>query len=137
MRGWLRIRTEGESLPERLKEIFEGIRAVVEAHRPDEVAVERVFVNRNVDSALKLGQARGAAICAATLTDLPLSEYTPTEVKQAIVGTGRAAKTQVQHMVRALLKLPGTPQADAADALAIALCHHHIRQTLNGRRERS
>jgi crossover junction endodeoxyribonuclease RuvC len=94
------------------------------------MAIERVFVHKNVDSALKLGQARGAAICAVLERDLPVFEYAPKEIKQAVVGRGNAAKDQVQHMVTALLKLPGTPQADAADALAVALCHAHTNSTL-------
>lgn len=125
------VRTGGGSLPERLKVIFRGIGEIVLAYHPHEMAVEQVFVHKNVDSALKLGQARGAAICACVMQDLPVSEYTPREIKQAIVGTGNAAKEQIQHMVRMLLKLPDLPQADAADALAVALCHSHTRQTLD------
>ena len=87
-------------------------------------------MHRNADSALKLGQARGAAICAGVMQDMPLSEYSPREIKQAVVGKGNAAKDQVQHMVRVLLNLPGHPQEDAADALAVALCHAHTAQTL-------
>jgi crossover junction endodeoxyribonuclease RuvC len=116
--------------PERLRLIFDGIAQAIESSQPDEVAVEQVFVNRNPGSALKLGQARGAAICAAVVRDLPVAEYTPASVKQAIVGGGRADKEQVQHMVRVLLGLAESPQADAADALAVALCHAHTRQTL-------
>lgn len=114
----------------RLKSIFEGLREVVATYRPTEVAIERVFMHRNPDSALKLGQARGAALCAVLLDDLPVSEYTPAEIKLATVGSGRADKAQIQHMVQALLKLPAAPQADAADALAVALCHIHTAQTL-------
>jgi len=114
----------------RLKTIFEELREVVATYRPTEVAIERVFMHRNPDSALKLGQARGAALCAVLLDDLPVSEYTPAEIKLATVGTGRADKAQIQHMVQALLKLPAAPQADAADALAVALCHIHTAQTL-------
>lgn len=125
------VRTGSGSLPERLKVIFRGIGEIVSAYHPHEMAVEQVFVHKNVDSALKLGQARGAAICACVMQDLPVSEYTPREVKQAIVGTGNAAKEQVQHMVRMLLKLSDLPQADAADALAIALCHSHTKRTLS------
>jgi crossover junction endodeoxyribonuclease RuvC len=87
-------------------------------------------MHRNADSALKLGQARGAAICSAVTRGVHLSEYSPREIKQAVVGKGSAAKDQVQHMVRVLLNLPGSPQEDAADALAVALCHAHTRQTL-------
>lgn len=124
------IRTEGRHLPERLKVIFEEISTIVATYAPQEMAVEQVFVHKNVDSALKLGQARGAAICAGVVRNLTVAEYTPREIKQAIVGTGGAAKEQIQHMVTRLLKLSEPPQADAADALAVALCHSHVRQTL-------
>jgi crossover junction endodeoxyribonuclease RuvC len=124
------IRTEGEHLPERLKIIFEGVDELVTHHRPELIAIEKVFMQRNADSALKLGQARGAAICAAVMRALPVAEYTPAQIKQALTGKGNAAKEQVQHMVKALLKLPASPQADAADALACALCHSHVQQTL-------
>jgi crossover junction endodeoxyribonuclease RuvC len=125
------IRTGGGELPDRLKIIFEEMLVVIESFSPDVVAIERVFMHRNPDSALKLGQARGAAICAAVTRGLRVSEYTPAEVKQATVGKGNASKEQVQHMVRALLNLPGTPQADAADALAIAICHANTRELMN------
>jgi len=125
------IRVSGEGLPERLKCIFEGIGEIVRRYRPDEVAVESVFMHRNAGSALKLGQARGAAICAVVRESLPVSEYAPAEVKQAVVGRGRAEKEQVQHMVKVLLNLEASPQADAADALAVALCHCHSRQLLS------
>jgi crossover junction endodeoxyribonuclease RuvC len=115
----------------RLKTIFDGVRDIVEIYGPTEVAIEQVFMHRNPDSALKLGQARGAAICAVMSKGLTISEYTPSEIKKATVGKGNAAKDQVQHMVQALLKLPGMPQADAADALAVALCHNHTSQTLS------
>jgi len=114
----------------RLKTIFDGLRDIVSIYAPEQVAIEQVFMHRNPDSALKLGQARGAAICAVMSMGLNISEYTPSEIKQATVGKGNAAKEQVQHMVTAMLKLPGTPQADAADALAVALCHNHTAQTL-------
>lgn len=123
------VQAGGDSLPERLRIIFEGLGEVILLHRPEQVAIERVFVHRNVDSALKLGQARGAALCAVVSRGLSVAEYTPAEIKQALVGKGNAAKMQVQHMVKSLLKLPGTPQADAADALACALCHSHTAQT--------
>jgi len=122
------VRVEGDGLPEKLKNIFESITELADEYRPDEMAVERMFMHRNVDSAFKLGQARGAAICAGVLRSLPVAEYTPTQIKQSVVGKGNAAKAQVQHMVRALLSLPGVPQADAADALAVALCHVHVQQ---------
>lgn len=125
------VRTGNGNLPDRLKVIFQGIGEIVSIYQPHEMAVEQVFVHKNVDSALKLGQARGAAICACVMQELPVAEYTPREIKQAIVGTGNAAKEQVQHMVRMLLKLADLPQADAADALAVALCHSHTRQTLS------
>ena len=116
-------------LPERLKTIFEAVTAAIQAHQPMEVAVEQVFMHRNPDSALKLGQARGAALCAVVMAGLPVSEYAARAIKQAVVGSGAADKTQVQHMVRLLLNLPEAPQADAADALAVAICHGHTRQT--------
>ncbi len=115
----------------RLKTIFDGVSDIVEIYGPTEVAIEKVFMHRNPDSALKLGQARGAAICAVMNRGLALSEYTPSEIKKATVGKGNASKDQVQHMVQALLKLPGMPQEDAADALAVALCHNHTSQTLS------
>jgi crossover junction endodeoxyribonuclease RuvC len=117
-------------LPERLKTIFEGMTEIVRLHRPAEVAVEQVFMHRNPDSALKLGQARGAAICAVVVAGLPVSEYAARAIKQAVVGSGAADKAQVQHMVALLLNLAAPPQADAADALAVAICHGHTRQTL-------
>ena len=110
---------------ERLALIFEGIREVVQTHQPGEIAVERVFVSRNADSALKLGQARGAAICATFESGASLHEYAARSVKQAVVGRGGADKDQVQHMVRALLSLESLPRPDEADALAVALCHAH------------
>ncbi|MBE0509349.1 MAG: crossover junction endodeoxyribonuclease RuvC [Chromatiales bacterium] len=124
------IRVGDGDFPGRLKAIFEGISDVVRIYAPEQVAIEQVFMHRNPDSALKLGQARGAAICAVMMLNLPLSEYSPAEIKKATVGRGNAAKEQVQHMVAALLKLPGIPQADAADALAVAMCHSHVGQTL-------
>lgn len=129
------LRVEGRGFPQRLKSIFEGISEIVEQFAPDELAIEQVFVHKNVDSALKLGQARGAAICAAVVRDLPVFEYSPTQIKQAVVGKGRAEKEQVQFMVRVLLRLSQTPQADAADALACALCHYQGRETLGAIKE--
>jgi crossover junction endodeoxyribonuclease RuvC len=117
--------------PERLGIIFAGVRDLIGEHQPAEVAIETVFVSRNAGSALKLGQARGAAICAAISLGLPVSEYAPRSVKQAIVGRGGADKVQVQHMVMVLLQLQEKLQEDAADALAVALCHQHTQQTLN------
>lgn len=125
------VRIDDDNFPERLRTIFEGIGEVVETYRPTEIAIEKVFVQRNVDSALKLGQARGAAICAVVSRSLPVAEYSPTQIKQALVGRGAAAKEQVKHMVKTLLQLIDNPQVDAADALACALCHCHTRHTLS------
>jgi crossover junction endodeoxyribonuclease RuvC len=124
------IRTPAGELPQRLKSIIDGLGEVIAAYSPEQVAVEKVFVNVNPQSTLLLGQARGAAICAAILKNLPVAEYTALQVKQAVVGNGHAAKEQVQDMVRRLLKLEGDPQADAADALACAICHAHGGQGL-------
>ena len=124
------IRVEGKALPQKLKSIFTSVAEIVAEFQPEELAIERVFVKANVDSALKLGQARGAAICAAVIQDLEVFEYSPTEIKKAVVGKGHADKAQMQFMVRALLNLPGIPQEDAADALACALCHRHTRDSL-------
>ena len=112
-------------LAARLKTILQGLNQIIAAHSPAEVAVEKVFVNANPQSTLALGQARGTAICAAVLAGLPVAEYTALQVKKAVVGNGHAAKEQVQHMVKRLLALPGDPAADAADALACAICHAH------------
>jgi crossover junction endodeoxyribonuclease RuvC len=109
----------------RLKAILEGLREIIALHTPGEVAIERVFVSVNPQSTLALGQARGTAICAAVLAGLPVAEYTALQVKQSVVGHGKAKKEQVQHMVKRLLALPGDPAADAADALACAICHAH------------
>jgi crossover junction endodeoxyribonuclease RuvC len=120
------IKTEADAeLPVRLRTVLNGIRQVIEENHPSHVAVEKVFVNVNPQSTLLLGQARGAAICAAVFHDLPVAEYTALQVKQAVVGNGHARKEQVQDMVVRLLKLPGVPSADAADALACAICHAH------------
>jgi len=124
------IRTPDAELPERLKAILDNLIDVIAEHRPNQVAVEKVFVNVNPQSTLLLGQARGAAICACVSSGLPVSEYTALQVKQAVVGNGHAAKEQVQEMVRRLLALPGDPSADAADALACAICHAHGGQGL-------
>jgi crossover junction endodeoxyribonuclease RuvC len=115
----------GQPLAARLHSILSGLREVIAAHAPTEVSLEKVFVNANPQSTLLLGQARGAAICAAVLAGLPVAEYTALQVKQAVVGGGHAAKDQVQDMVRRLLGLSGRPAADAADALACAICHAH------------
>ncbi len=119
------IRATGASLPVRLGIIARDIAHVIAEERPTEVAVEKVFVNVNPNSTLLLGQARGAVIAAAVLAGLPVHEYTAGQVKQAVVGQGRALKPQVQEMVRRLLQLSGLPSPDAADALACAICHAH------------
>lgn len=115
--------------PGRLRRIFEQLCDVIHQYQPEEVAVEDVFVSRNAASALKLGQARGAAICAAVSMNKPVAEYAPRAVKQAIVGRGSADKHQIQHMVSVLLNLGEKPAEDAADALGVAVCHAHHRQT--------
>jgi crossover junction endodeoxyribonuclease RuvC len=121
-----RIVSNGKDpLAARLNTILEGLHEVIGAYAPVEVAVEKVFVNVNPNSTLLLGQARGAAICAAVLAKLPVSEYTALQVKQSVVGQGHARKEQVQDMVQRLLKLAGLPGMDAADALACAICHAH------------
>ncbi|MDP2693402.1 MAG: crossover junction endodeoxyribonuclease RuvC [Gallionella sp.] len=119
------IKTLDGELPERLKVILNSLGEVIAQHKPDQVAVEKVFVNVNPQSTLLLGQARGAAICAAVLANLQVAEYTALQVKQAVVGNGHAKKEQVQEMVQRLLKLSGMPGSDAADALACAICHAH------------
>ena len=119
------VRSGTGELAERLKAILEGLAEVIAANRPQQVAIEKVFVNVNPQSTLALGQARGSAICAAVIAGLPVAEYTALQVKQAVVGKGHAQKEQVQHMVRRLLALPGDPSPDAADALACAICHAH------------
>ncbi len=124
------IRVPDISLPERLKIIFDSVTEIIEKYCPQEFAIENVFMAKSAGSALKLGQARGAAIVAAVNQELPVSEYDARKVKQSVVGHGGADKVQVQHMVKTLLKLPATPQEDAADALAIALCHANTQQHL-------
>ncbi|HEX3096467.1 MAG TPA: crossover junction endodeoxyribonuclease RuvC [Usitatibacter sp.] len=121
-----RVRSgDARPLCDRLGGILEGLAEVIETYRPEQCAIEKVFVNVNPQSTLLLGQARGAAICAAVLARLPVAEYTALQVKQAVVGAGHAKKEQVQEMVKRLLKLPGLPGPDAADALACAICHAH------------
>jgi crossover junction endodeoxyribonuclease RuvC len=115
------------SFPDRLRRIFESVGEIVAEYRPDIVAIETVFMARNAGSALKLGQARSAALCATFAFDVDVFEYAPREIKQAVVGTGAASKEQVQHMVVSLLQLSATPSADASDALAAAICHGHQR----------
>ena len=121
------IRAGSGDFTRRLQDIYRGVAAIVAEHHPDEIAIERVFVHRNPDSALKLGQARGAALSATFGCTAALFEYSPRQVKLGIVGTGAADKVQVQRMVIAILSLEGRLGADAADALAIALCHAHGR----------
>ncbi len=119
-----------QSLPERIATLFAGISEVIATYGPNQAAVEKVFVNVNPQSTLLLGQARGAALSALVHGGLPVAEYTALQVKQAVVGQGKAAKEQVQAMVIRLLNLPGAPTADAADALACAICHAHGGQGL-------
>jgi crossover junction endodeoxyribonuclease RuvC len=119
------IKTPAGELPERLKVILISLGEVIALHQPELAAVEKVFVNVNPQSTLLLGQARGAAICAAVQAGLPVSEYTALQIKQAVVGNGHADKEQVQAMVQRLLNLSGKPSPDAADALACAICHAH------------
>ncbi|HEX5539637.1 MAG TPA: crossover junction endodeoxyribonuclease RuvC [Methylophilaceae bacterium] len=119
-----------EDLPSRIKTIVDGLFEVIGTYQPLQVAVEKVFVNVNPQSTLLLGQARGAAISAAVIRELPVAEYTALQVKQAVVGNGHAAKEQVQEMVKRLLNLPAVPKPDSADALACAICHAHGGQGL-------
>ncbi len=112
---------------QKLNIIFKELSLIIQEYKPSEVAIENIFFATNVQSALKLGQARGAAIVAAVNSGLPVSEYTALQVKQAVVGNGKADKVQVQKMIKALLNLPETAQADASDALAVALCHINSR----------
>lgn len=124
------IKVMDDNLAKRLKNVFDGVSQIIEQFSPTVFAIEQVFMAKNPDSALKLGQARGAAIVAATCQDLPVFEYSARQIKQSVVGKGNADKTQVQHMVTHILKLANTPQADAADALAVALCHLHTEQSM-------
>ncbi|KTD21564.1 crossover junction endodeoxyribonuclease RuvC [Legionella londiniensis] len=130
------IRTSGSELGERLLQIFNGICQLLEDYMPEEVAIEQVFMHQNPNSALKLGHARGVAMVACASHRLSVNEYSPREVKQAIVGYGAAYKEQVKHMVVNILELNRAPQSDAADALAIAICHSHMRQGHFQRRSR-
>lgn len=124
------IRLGTGALDDRLTVLFDALEAVIVEHGPAEAAVEKVFMNRNADSALKLGHARGVAIVAARRAGLVVAEYSATQIKQTVVGRGHAEKGQVQHMVKALLGLSDTPAPDAADALAAAICHGHMREGL-------
>jgi crossover junction endodeoxyribonuclease RuvC len=120
-----------EDFARRLKLLLDELDALIVRFAPQEVAIEKVFMARNPDSALKLGQARGAAMCAAVLRDLPIHEYAAKEIKLAVVGKGGADKEQVQYMMGLMLNIPGKIQADAADALAVAVTHAHVRATAN------
>lgn len=117
------IKIKGDELPDRLGSIFNEISGIINQWQPQTMGIEQVFVNKNVDSALKLGQARGAAICAGINAQLDVGEYTPRAIKKAVVGNGAADKQQIQQMMKILLKLDFLPQSDEADGLAIALCH--------------
>ncbi|GAB3548090.1 crossover junction endodeoxyribonuclease RuvC [Noviherbaspirillum agri] len=124
------IKTPDADLPQRLKVILSGVSEVIRTYTPDCAAIEKVFVNVNPQSTLLLGQARGAAICALVNADLAVAEYTALQIKQAVVGHGRAAKEQMQDMVQRLLVLSGVPGKDAADALGVAICHAHSGEAL-------
>lgn len=124
------IRLGADDLASRLKILSESLQTLLKQFQPDEMAIEQVFMHRNADSALKLGQARGAAISVVALQHLPVHEYSATQIKKTIVGKGNAAKEQLQHMITAMLELSSTPQEDAADALGVALCHGHLSHTL-------
>lgn len=131
--GVIRVRTE-QGFAERLREIHAGLGEVIAAHLPQEAAIEEVFMARNPNSALKLGHARGVLMLAALQAGLPLAEYSPRQIKQAAAGYGNADKAQVQHMVRVVLSLNKSPSSDAADALAVAICHaNHRRFSAVGR----
>jgi crossover junction endodeoxyribonuclease RuvC len=122
------VRSAEGDFAARLRLIFRSVAEIATEYRPDAVVIESIFVHRNAMSALKLGQARSAALCATFALDIAVYEYAPREIKQAVVGNGAATKAQVQHMVRSLLELQGEPSPDAADALAAALCHGHQRR---------
>ncbi len=123
------ILIKADYFPDRLKQIFDGILEIVDNYQPDQMAIEQVFMHKNADSALKLGQARGAAICAVQIRGMPVFEYAARQVKQAVVGKGAADKVQVQHMVKLLLNVQGELSLDASDALGIGICHAHYQQT--------
>ncbi|HVV67663.1 MAG TPA: crossover junction endodeoxyribonuclease RuvC [Gammaproteobacteria bacterium] len=132
------VKTLNEAIGERLAQIFHGVSKIVQQYQPMHAAIEQVFMAKNANSALKLGQARGAAIVAMATQGLSVAEYSARAIKQAVVGYGAAQKEQVQHMVKLLLNLPQAPGSDAADALAIAICHAQTQQTnLTMRRLRS
>ncbi len=125
------IRLPKGPLPERLAVIYSSLNTIIDEYRPDLAAVEEVFMAKSAGSALKLGQARGAAVVACVGRDIPVAEYTARQIKKAVVGTGAANKEQIQHMVKTLLNLPAAPQEDAADALAAAICHANAHQGLS------
>jgi crossover junction endodeoxyribonuclease RuvC len=122
------VKADQENFPQRLRTIFVGLQSIMDEYKPTELAIEQVFMHDNAASAIKLGQARGVAIAATFAHDLQVYEYSARQIKQAVVGYGNAAKTQIQSMVQTLLNLSAAPQADAADALACALCHFHSHQ---------
>ena len=128
--GCIRTTTE-KGLSGRLLDIFNGISQLMDAFKPEAVAMEQVFMHQNANTALKLGHARGAAMVAAAASDvsLKIGEYSPRQIKQAVAGYGAADKEQVKQMVMRLLLLSKAPQTDASDALAVAICHHHVRQS--------
>ncbi len=123
------IRLGKEAMPTRLMMIHQGVQELIATYRPREFAIEQIFMHANPNSALKLGQARGVALAVAALHGLPIGEYAPKAIKNAVVGTGGAKKEQVQHMVKVILGLEGKVQSDAGDALAVALTHAHHLQT--------
>jgi len=120
------IRLGKASFPDRLGKIYQEVELLIREFQPQQMAIEEVFLSKNPQSALKLGQARGAAICATVMQNVPVFEYSAREIKQAVVGKGSADKSQVQHMVKLLLNLQGKIQEDTADGLAIALSHAHV-----------
>jgi crossover junction endodeoxyribonuclease RuvC len=122
------VRSTDGGFADRLRQIFDAVGEIVALYEPDAVAIESVFMHKNAGSALKLGQARAAAMCATFEHDVEVFEYAPREIKQAVVGTGAASKEQIQHMIVSILQLDGAPAPDAADALAAALCHAHQRR---------
>ncbi len=131
MLAYGRIHADADELPQRLLQIQNGLAQILREHQPQEAAVEQVFVKRNATTAIVLGQARGVALCTMAAAGIGVAEYAATRVKQAVTGSGRAEKPQVQQMVKLLLKLDELPPTDAADALAVALCHATMRSTLS------
>lgn len=125
------IRMQHDSMPDRLKKIFDGVSELINIYQPDQVAIEQIFMHKNADSALKLGMARGAIMCATMQQNLPIYEYAARQVKLALVGKGSADKHQVQHMIKVLLGIQGEMPMDASDALAIAMCHIHHQQSMD------